>query len=177
MKKETELKLIVELMKDGRKSDRALAKAIDVSQPTITRLRGKLEREGIIKEYTMIPDFHKLGFEIVAITFSRFLKELTEEELKELRKTSKELEKKNPRAVLMAMNGMGLGFNRVFISFHESYSSYTKTISLIKTIPNVDPSHIESFIISLVDEEHYQPLTFSTIAKYLLGAQESMLSK
>jgi hypothetical protein len=125
----------------------------------------------------MIPDFHKLGFEIVAITFSRFLKELTTEELKELRKRSKEFEKKNPRAILMAMNGMGLGFNRVFISFHENYSSYMKTISLIKTIPNVDPSHVESFVISLVDEEHYQPLTLSTIAKYLLGAQESMLSK
>jgi DNA-binding Lrp family transcriptional regulator len=177
MKKETELKLIVELMKDGRKSDRSLAKAVGVSQPTITRLRGELEREGIIKEYTMIPDFRKLGFEIAAITFLRFVKELSGEEINELRRYSREIQKKRSEAILMAMNGMGLGFNRVFISFHKNYSSYLKAISEVKTIPNVDPSHVESFIISLLDEEHFQPLTLLTIAKYLQGEQESTLSR
>lgn len=166
--KDVELKLICELMKNSRKSDRDLARAIGCSQPTVSRVRGKLEKEGYIKEYTAIPDFHKLGFEIVAITFSRFLRELASEELNELRRASKELEKKNPKAILMAMNGMGLGCNRVFISFHENYSSYMKTLRLIKTIPNVDPSHVESFVISLVGEEHFQPLTLLTIAKYLI---------
>jgi DNA-binding Lrp family transcriptional regulator len=44
MKKEAEVNLIVELMKNSKKSDRELARAIGVSQPTITRLRGRLER-------------------------------------------------------------------------------------------------------------------------------------
>jgi DNA-binding Lrp family transcriptional regulator len=56
-------------MKDSRRSDRELAKAIGSSQPTVSRMIKKLESEGTIKEYTMIPDFHKLGFEILAITF------------------------------------------------------------------------------------------------------------
>jgi DNA-binding Lrp family transcriptional regulator len=172
--KNTELKLICELMKNGRRSDTELAKDIGVSQPTVTRLRGRLEKEGIIKEYTMIPDFRKLGFELMAITFSRFSKELSDEELDELRRRSREVHKKNPTPILMGLNGMGLGFTRVLVTFHKDYSSYSKLVSLIKSVPNMDPSHIESFIISL-DESHYQPLTLSTIANYLLKTKEEKL--
>jgi DNA-binding Lrp family transcriptional regulator len=166
--KDTELKVICALMKNGKKSDRELAKEVGVSQPTVTRTRRKLEQEGIIKEYAVIPDFRKLGFEIAAVTLCRLVKEPTAEELAELRRYSRELEKRNPRAVLMVMNGMGLGYSRVFISFHENYASYLKTISLVKTIPNFDPSHVESFMINLIDEPHFQPLTLSVIADYLL---------
>jgi len=109
-----ELRLISELMKNSKRSDKELAKAIGVSQPTVSRVRGRLEKEGIIKEYTMIPDFNKLGFEIAAITFVRLLKELSDEEFKEIRKSSKELTKRRGDAVLMAMNGIGLGYE----SFH-----------------------------------------------------------
>jgi DNA-binding Lrp family transcriptional regulator len=171
--KNTELKLICELMKNGRRSDRELAKAIGVSQPTVTRTRIKLEKEGIIKEYTVIPDFSKLGFEIMAVTFIRFVRELSGEELGELRGFSREIEKKNPEAVLIAAEGMGLGFNRILISFHRNYSSYMKVISFVKMqAHHIDPSHIESFIISLTNELHYQPLTLSIIANYLLRTKE-----
>ena len=67
--KPAELRLLSELVKDSLRSDRELAKAVGVSQPTVTRMRARLEKEKVIKEYTMIPDFHKLGFEILAITF------------------------------------------------------------------------------------------------------------
>jgi hypothetical protein len=120
----------------------------------------------------MIPDFSKLGFEIAAITFTRFTKELTSKELDELRRYSRELEEKNPNAVLLAMNGMGLGYNRVFISFHKNYASYMKTISLVRMIPKVDPSHVESFMINLIDKTHFQPLTLSAIANYLSKTKE-----
>jgi DNA-binding Lrp family transcriptional regulator len=43
--KDIERRLISELMKNSRRSDRELAKALGTSQPTITRTRGKLERE------------------------------------------------------------------------------------------------------------------------------------
>jgi DNA-binding Lrp family transcriptional regulator len=171
--KDVESRLISELMKNGRKSDRELAKTIGVSQPTVSRVRTRLEKEGIIKEYTVIPDFRKLGFEIAAITFVRLTKELSNEEFNELRTYSKEIEKKKSEAILMAMNGMGLGFNRVFISFHKNYSSYMKVIGLVKANARfVDPAHIESFIISLIDEPHFQPLTLSAIANYLLKLKE-----
>jgi DNA-binding Lrp family transcriptional regulator len=66
-----ELKLVSELMKNSRRSDRELAKAVGVSEPTIGRLIKKLEKEGIIQEYTMIPDFAKLGYELMAITLAK----------------------------------------------------------------------------------------------------------
>jgi DNA-binding Lrp family transcriptional regulator len=170
--KNVELRLISELMKNGRKSDRELAKAIGVSQPTVTRARTKLEKEGIIKEYTMIPDFRKLGFEIMAVTFVKLKRDVSDEELSKLRKCSREIEKEKSEAILMAMNGMGLGYTGVFISFHNSYSSYLKAINRVKTIPNIDLSHIESFMINLIDEPHFQPLTLSAIANYLLMRKE-----
>jgi DNA-binding Lrp family transcriptional regulator len=40
-------------MKNSRRSDRELALVLGISQPTVTRLRTRLEKEGIIKEYTM----------------------------------------------------------------------------------------------------------------------------
>lgn len=42
--KEVELRLAAELMKNSRRSDRELAKALKVSQPTVSRMRNKLER-------------------------------------------------------------------------------------------------------------------------------------
>ena len=67
--KDVELKLISELLKNSRRSDRELAKVIGVSQPTVSRLIQKLEKQGLIREYTMIPDYVRLGFQIVSITF------------------------------------------------------------------------------------------------------------
>jgi DNA-binding Lrp family transcriptional regulator len=48
--REVELRLISELMKNSRKSDRELARTIGTSQPTVTRTRNRLEKEGYIKE-------------------------------------------------------------------------------------------------------------------------------
>jgi DNA-binding Lrp family transcriptional regulator len=160
-------------MKNSRKSDRELALDIGISQPTVSRVRARLEKEGIIKEYTMIPDFAKLGFELMAITFSGFPKDLSNEELDELRKQSIELGEKNPTAILMALNGIGLRSSRVLITLHKNYSSYTKAMSLIKSVTNIDSSHVESFIIDLKNGgQHFQPLTLSAIAKYLMKTNE-----
>ena len=84
--KKIEWKLISELMKNSKNSDRELAKRIGVSQPTITRARSRLEKEGYIKEYTMIPDFGKLGFELMSINLAKMRKEPTEEEYIKIKK-------------------------------------------------------------------------------------------
>lgn len=60
--KDIEIKLVCELIKNSRKSDRELAKLIGVSQPTVSRIRTRLEKEGVI-EYTGTANLRKLGFE------------------------------------------------------------------------------------------------------------------
>jgi DNA-binding Lrp family transcriptional regulator len=170
--KDVELKIICSLMKNGRKSDREIAKDIGSSQPTVTRLRKKLEEEGIIKEYTVIPDFRKLGFEIAAVTLVRFVKQLSAEEYDEVRRYFTGIEKDEGEAILMAMNGLGLGYDRVFISFHRDYASYVKAMNEVETFPYGGQHRVESFLINLLDEEHFQPLTLSVIANYLLKTKE-----
>ncbi|MGC9346262.1 MAG: Lrp/AsnC family transcriptional regulator, partial [Candidatus Bathyarchaeales archaeon] len=59
--------LLYEFMKNSKRSDRELAKAVGVSQPTITRMRKNLEKLGYIREYTIMPALEKLGFEIITL--------------------------------------------------------------------------------------------------------------
>ena len=68
-------------MRNSRRSDRDIAKAIGVSQPTVNRIIKKLEKEGYIEEYTMTLNFHKLGYEILALTFVKLRAGLTPEEI------------------------------------------------------------------------------------------------
>jgi len=66
--KERMFDLLLEFLKDSKRSDREITKVLNVSQPTITRMRQRLVKDGAIKEFTVIPDFVKLGYEIMAIT-------------------------------------------------------------------------------------------------------------
>jgi len=111
-------------MKNSRRSDRDLAKAIGVSQPTVSRLLKKLENDGIIKKYAVIPDFRKLGFDLLALTFTR-IQELGP---REIEKTTRVIEnmKENLPEVVMLERGLGLGYDGVIVSFHEDYSSYVR---------------------------------------------------
>lgn len=170
--KEIELKLISELMKNSRRSDRDLAKALEVSQPTVTRVRTKLEKEGYIKEYTMIPDFRKIGYEITSIAFARLKEGISPEEIDKTRKLAKELEKKSAFESIVIARGIGCNSDMTIVSFHEDYASYTRFIEMLKTFPNVDTTNIESFMISL-NQDHYRPLTFTTLAKHLLALKRS----
>jgi len=172
--KDFELKLISELMKDSRRSDRELAKIIGSSQPTVTRLRNELEKEGIIKEYTMIPDFRKLGFEIMAVTFVKFKTPLTPENIDKVTKGGLELEEKSPTSTIVILRGSGLGYDGVFISFHESYASFTKLVELTRQLSFVDITHVDSFLTSLPEEHQYRHLTLSNMARYLLEPKETI---
>lgn len=126
--KEIEWKLLSELMKNSRRSDRELARAMHTSQPTVTRARNKLEKEGYIKEYAVIPNFCKLGYEILALTFVKPKKGLTAEELTKVRKMGSEIEKEMAFEVIMAVLGAGLGYDGVIVSLHKNYTSYAELI-------------------------------------------------
>ena len=56
------------LLANPKRSDRAVATSCGVSQPTVTRARNRLEKEGVIQSYEIVPDLEKLGFEIIAFS-------------------------------------------------------------------------------------------------------------
>jgi DNA-binding Lrp family transcriptional regulator len=173
MKSESELKgvevrLVAELMKNSRRSDRELARIIGVSQPTVSRMIKKLEQKGIIKEYTIIPDFYKLGFEIMGITSIRITDVPSKEEFDKIRKISTELEKNAPDAALIAVNTEGTGKNRLFITFYKDYADYSQAMKVAKKLPYTEVDSLDSSLVSLEDETNYRILSMSAIAQHLL---------
>lgn len=165
--KEVELKLVCELMKNSRRSDRELAKVLGVSQPTVSRTMKKLEKQGVIKEYTMIPDFTKLGFEIMSVNFATLKEPIPEEKLMEVRKQVRQTLWKDPMSMIVGMSGIGCDADRVAVAFHEDYSAYTEFLNKIKQRPLVVVDQVKSFLISLNDKSQYLPLTLSTLAEYI----------
>ena len=165
--KDVELKLVCELMKNSRRSDRELGRVLGVSQPTVSRMVKKLEKEGVIKEYAMIPDFTKLGFQIMSIDFAKLKKPISEERLKETRKQVRQTLLKEPESAIVGMTGMGFNADRVIVAFHEDYSTYTEALDKIKQHPLVEVEEIKSFLVDLNDRSQYLPLTLSNLADYI----------
>ena len=166
--KDIELKLISELMKNSRRSDRELAKVLGVSQPTVSRLIKKLEKDGTIKEYTMIPDFLRLGINLFVVTFVRHSKQLDSKELDEVAKMGIEhARQENSPETIMAERGIGLAYGSVILSYEKDYSSYSKLIARLRNFQHLDLSSIQSFLVDLNDPVHFRYLTFTTLAKYI----------
>jgi DNA-binding Lrp family transcriptional regulator len=164
--KETELKLIAELFSDSRRSDRQLAKALGISQPTVSRIIKKLKKDGVIKEHTIVPDFRKLGIELIVFTFGVWdpdkIKAYSQEERVE---KAKRFLSKHPN-VIFAASGQGLGMGRMIISFHRSYSEYSEFLREARD-EWAGMVRLESFITSL--EADMIPFHFSlrNMGKYI----------
>lgn len=170
--KDVELRLISELMKNSFRSDRELAKALGISQPTVSRTRTRLEKEGYISEYTVIPNFRKIGYHLFALTFFSWKEGLGSEKMKEARRWALEKAPLVSPNVVLIERGIGLNHDSFMASFHEDYSAYARLMQEVRSNPYVNASNLESFLVDLDDEIHYRPLTFSTLAKHLLGKNE-----
>lgn len=170
--KSTEIRLIAELMKNSRRSDRELARVIGVSQPTVSRMIKNLEKEGVIKEYTMIPDFSKLGYELMSTVFIR-THEIGHEEREKVRKEIVKDVSRNVFPDLLMERGLGLGFEGMIITLHRNYTDYMKQIEYTKTRPFVNPDHVESFLVDLKGELRYRSLTLSLVAEDLVRRNEN----
>jgi DNA-binding Lrp family transcriptional regulator len=166
--KEAERKMLAELVKNARRSDRELAKSIGTSQPTATRLRTKLEREGYIKEYCAIPDVTKIGYSILALTFLKLDLKLSQTELREFKNTHFEALSKNPFAVFLIKTGMGLGYDAVVLSLHENYASCDQFRGVCRDSMSTNITNMDTFLINLVEEKTSLPFTFSLFANQIL---------
>jgi DNA-binding Lrp family transcriptional regulator len=171
--KETELKVLAELVKNGRIGDRELSRRLGISQPTISRARSKLEKEGIIREYTVIPDFVKLGYKLAAITLVKMKTFPSKELYDQVRNQLRTLEKKNPSPVIITMKGIGCDADYVTASFHKTYSEYSRYIEFISQFQQVKTDEVRSFVIDLLGKGHFRYLTLSVLADYLLRTEET----
>jgi DNA-binding Lrp family transcriptional regulator len=165
--KDVEVKLVAELMKNSRRSDRELAKATGVSQPTVSRIIKKLEKEGVIREYTMIPDFSKLGFELMSLVTIKEREIIKENETQEAWKKAREAAKKTPTPFLFVLSTKPSDADTTTLALHENYSEYATYIKGIKENPLVGIDGVKGFIAKTNLKDHFIPLTLSEVADYI----------
>jgi len=131
-----------------------------------------MEEEGIIKEYTMIPDFNRLGFKILVLTFVKVTRAYTEEQIERAREIVKKSLETGPFEVVMLERGLGLAYDGIFISYHEDYSSHVKFMNWLRQFDFLELEESGSFLINLEDKVRYRPLTFSTLANQVKQMKE-----
>ncbi|MCJ7422812.1 Lrp/AsnC family transcriptional regulator [Candidatus Bathyarchaeota archaeon] len=165
--KDVELKVIVALLKNSHRSDRDLAKAIGVSQPTVSRTRERLEKQGMIKEYTIIPDYLQLGFTLLSMTFTKMSGRVSKEILGDYKKRARNTMSEHPSALILGNTGIGCNADYVAIALHRDYAEYSEFMRDIKEFPNVNIDETRSFIVDLGEKDQMQPLSFSHLAGYL----------
>jgi len=162
--KELDWKLLFELMRNSRRSDRELAKALGTSQPTVTRRRAFLERE-LIDGYSAIPKWEQLGYEIFAITLIKIKQAIaSKEKYESTRKKGLTWLEHNPN-IIMAGACRGMGVDSFMISLHKTYSDYDNfmhdyRLELGKFIDNA-----QAILVNLRGKELLKPLNFKYLAE------------
>ncbi len=151
--------LLSELLKDSKRSDRELAKVLKISQPTVSRMRQKLVKEGAIREFTAIPDFAKLGYEIMAVTIATAKETLTQNE----QERAKKLVLDEPR-VILAASAEGMGRNGVMISLHKDYADFRRFMDQLKSSSEGYMKEVDSMLISFRSGTIVKPLSVSQLA-------------
>ena len=159
--------ILSRLLKNARTSDRQMAREIGVSQPTITRRRAKLEKEGFLN-YKIIPSFRKLGVEIMAFILLVWKREAHDKLLEEedYNRRVQGFISKHPN-IVFASSGQGLGMTRMVITVHKSYSDYVKFISSIDEQWGTYLEKYDSFLVSFKSDKIVKHFAFEDIIDYL----------
>ncbi|MEM2098242.1 MAG: Lrp/AsnC family transcriptional regulator [Candidatus Bathyarchaeia archaeon] len=160
--KAIDYKLLFELMKDSHRSDRQLAKALDVSQPTVTRRRTMLEAN-VIEGYTITPTFGKIGFELAAFTFSKSKLQKPGKEKDEVTKKMKDWYMKQPNVVLV-LDGRGMGWDTICVSLHKNYTDYAKFIRMHNSELADSITESQSFTADLDPDVIIKPFSLKYLA-------------
>jgi len=151
------------LLKNSRRSDREIAKLFGSSQPTVSRMRSQLDKKEYIKTYTVIPDFAKLGYEILAFTFAKLKYYASTADAKNILQRAEDWVNKHPN-VIFATDGEGLGSDIMMISFHRNYSKYAEFMRTYAMDWGEVISGFQSFIVSLDQGFKMKPLNLKYLA-------------
>jgi DNA-binding Lrp family transcriptional regulator len=163
MKEEKLLKLLKELVRNSKRSDRELAKTLRVSQPTVTRNR-KLA-ESYVRSYTIVPEFQKIGYEIFAITFAK-AKTYDKKQAEMKMETQKKWVTKHAN-IIFASDGEGLGKDAVILSLHKDYSKYADFMREFTVDFAEFVSDVQSFLVSLKTGMILKPFDLKYLAEDL----------
>lgn len=165
MKRQKLIILLKELLKNSKRSDREISRVLGVSQPTITRTRARLEKE-FIETYTVIPDFAKLEYQILAFTFIKMKSYPPTEEAQVVLNRASEWTGKHPN-VVFAADGEGLGKDIVVVSFHKDYAKYSDFMRSFAMDWGQMVIDFDSFLVSLDSGFKIKPFNLRYLAEDL----------
>jgi len=140
------LEVLKALLEDCKRSDRDIAKAIGISQPTVTRSRQYLNKKGYVQGYTAIPDLSMIGLEIIAFNVMDLMKPENPKVVEGLKKDDR---------VIYALTGPG--GHALVISAHKNYTDYSEFTSK-------HPVPIFTFI-TVTSQKPIKPLSLSQLIK------------
>jgi DNA-binding Lrp family transcriptional regulator len=153
------LRLLLEYLKDSNRSDRQLARELGVSQATVSRLKNKMLKEGLILHFSAIPDLGKMGYEIMAFSFVKFkLDHVTE-----IQDMAKRWAESHPE-ILFTSRAQGMGADAVTISVHKNYAAYKNFLAQNRECWG-DLMENVNFILVDLHGEFTKPLSFKSLAE------------
>jgi DNA-binding Lrp family transcriptional regulator len=162
--KTVDYELLRELLKNCRRSDRELARSLGFSQPTVTRRRAILEKS-FVDGYAAIPKWSEVGLEILAFSFVKHkIKFAKPEVVKQVFKKVEEWMSNQPN-VILAIDGEGMGWDAVFVSFHKNYTDF---IEFMRQHDNELSEHLierESFVSVISPMTVKKPFHFRYLAE------------
>lgn len=174
MKKELTKRLLFELLKDSKRSDRELAKVLQVSQPTVTRRRNQMVEQGLIQGFTVIPDFVKIGYKLMAITLIKAMGIFTKKDYAEIRGQGLKWLRNEP-GIIMGGACEGMGMNSFILSLHKSYSDYNKFMLKLRLEMGDFMDDAQSILVDLGATERLKPLHLKYLAEGTETSQQMKL--
>jgi len=144
---ELDLAIIRELIKDGRASYRSIAKKLGISVATVASRVMALEKDGIIKGYTALVDYEKLGYEITAII------ELTISKGKLIEVQRQVAEKPNVSNVYDVTGES----DSIIVARFKNREELNKFVKWLLSMPYVERT-LTHLVLSIVKEDPRHPL-------------------
>jgi DNA-binding Lrp family transcriptional regulator len=138
----TDVKILRTLIADARLSSRQIAKKTGVSTGTVLSRMKKMEQAGVIREYSVIVDHEKLGYELTVIIEMTIAKGRLLEIAKEIAKVPN---------VCCVYNVTGLTDAMVIAKFkkREELSGFTKHLL---SLPHVERTNTHVVLSSMKED-------------------------
>jgi DNA-binding Lrp family transcriptional regulator len=138
------LQLLLEYLKDSNRSDGEIAKKIGVSQPTVSRMKNKLLKDEIITHFSAIPDFSKMGYEILAFSFVKF----NLDKVKKIEGDAVDWGASYP-CIIFSARVEGMGMDAVSVTLHKTYDDYKAFCQENKEIWGDYMTVVQYFLVDL----------------------------
>lgn len=130
--------------------------------------------QGVIQGFTIIPDFVKIGYEIMAITLIKAMEMFTKKDYADIRSQGLTWLKKEP-AIIMGGACEGMGMNSFILSLHKSYSDYSKFMLKLRLEMGGFIDDLHSVLVDLGAAKRLKPLHLKYLAEGEEPSQQTKL--